>query len=903
MSTNDSSREPAEILLRLTLDEGLISGVSASRTEEGADPLPELAGKRPGEVLSRWPLSSEFGMLMLKTDSASYHAAGRMDSETSVIVYYIDTEDYGLANPAVPTIRLFPERHLPIVSPGFVCLMGYTPWELSQSELISSLPGVTENAGGQVTLFCKSGKARRLVFSRTSSGNGRVDYVFMPQPGDLDFPVKELERLAALEMQAPEDLLAFLADFLKLEAAVLLTRSTMGYVPVSSINVDIDTEHFETSSLFDPDNLQFPIWVDLHEESSPFEFRGQCLVYPSGHLVLVAPWRGDADTLQRRVDSLMPAVSMKYDQFRATHGEHRLQNLLFELDLILAGQQGQESLRKALETAAAGFGATVIAIFGPEESARPIATSRTDRETRELLVSDRPFEECFEDTHVTMLSDGYILLTAWNDTREVPYKAVDSFGRKLKKYEMEKVRLDEPDLPDFSQLQAVFMKDTKVLWQGRSLGISNCYQFYGNSRQCIDCPVLHLKASGRKSARLENHQGYIEEIFPAGTGFLVLWTRLPSGGSSDGGEREKFPGGEAQYTPDGKIEDWNGWFQEAGGAGLEQISGQNAARILNRIGSPAVLSQYRAALAGIFIPEPVEFVWKGMKCFSRMRIHGTGENIHHTVLDSNRAGISDATTIGPGMLTTSSEPRSLAEFLSTACRREGWEFDISGATSEEGAPIWFSRRATTDLLSSLLHMLAPMCPDRWAGLETGWLDHTPETGSFSFLPGQYHVIQFKLQGIGITERSSILKKLSILFRGFGGWLAGSPSKDVLQVGLPAAKKNYREVDAIIYSPIRQFTELCREAISGIKSRSFHFVETAKEMASSQQTAGAVICRLDQSNMHYATALTARIPGQPVLAASGLSSGIPSITAKVRHLQLPVDSRTLFTEIRKIVRSG
>ena len=76
-----------------------------------------------------------------------------------------------------------------------------------------------------------------------------------------------------------------------------------------------------------------------------------------------------------------------------------------------------------------------------------------------------------------------------------------------------------------------------------------------------------------------------------------------------------------------------------------------------------------------------------------------------------------------------------------------------------------------------------------------------------------------------------------------------------------------------------------------------------DMALSQQTAGAVICRLDQSNMQYATALVSRIPSQPLLVASGLSSGIPSITAGVRHLQLPVDSRTLFTEIRKTVRSG
>ncbi|MCK5117560.1 MAG: hypothetical protein KAR44_13255, partial [Candidatus Aegiribacteria sp.] len=422
-----------------------------------------------------------------------------------------------------------------------------------------------------------------------------------------------------------------------------------------------------------------------------------------------------------------------------------------------------------------------------------------------------------------------------------------------------------------------------------------------NSRQCFDCPVNHLSASGKKSARLENHQGYVEEIYPTGNGFLITWTLLPSEGVTDSSTRESYPGGEAEYTPDGEIVSWNGWFQEATGVGSEQVSGQNAARILNRIGSPALLSQYRAGLAGVFIPEPVEFIWKGMKCFSRMRIPRSGENILHTVLDSNRAGIADAITLGPGTLSSSSEPRSLAEYLSIACRREGWEFDVSGTTSEEGAPVWFARRAATDLLSNLLHMLAPMCPDRWAGLETGWLDNTPETGAFSFLPGQYHVIQFRLQGIGIAERSSILRQLSILFRGFGGWLAGSPDKDVLQVGLPAGKKYYKEVDAIIYSPLSSFTELCREAISGISSKKFHFVESAREMAVRQQTAGAVICRLDQSNIQYATALAARIPDQSILIASGLSSGIPSITTKVRHLQLPVDSKTLLSAIRKSLR--
>lgn len=889
------------MLLRISLSNGEIGAVLSTSPGEASKDIPDIAGSNIAELLSIWPLSEEFRMVQFTPGSITYFAAARMDSDSSVLVYYLDIADDDLYNPSVPVIRLIPERYLPVVSPGFVCLLGYTPWELSQSELISSLPGDSHESRGQVTLLDKTGRGLRLIFSRTPNNVGGTDYTFIRQPEGLVFPVRELERLAEMKIQQPEDLLAFLVDVLTLEAAVLLTRSTIGYVPICTVNVKIDIEHFETSNIFNPENLHFPIWVDLDEDRAPLSLSGQCLVYPSGHLVLVAPWRGDADTLQQRADSIMPAVSMKYEHFRATHGEHRMQNLICELDLLLAGQPDQDSLQKALETAAMGFSATVLAIFGPEESATPIVLSNTDNEVKELLVSDRPFEECFNDTHVSILNNGFILLAAWNDEREVPYMAIDAFGKKLNKIDLDKLRMDNASLPDFSQLQAVFMKDTKVLWHGKSLGISHCFQFYGNSRQCFDCPVNHLSASGKKSARLENHQGYIELIYPTGSGFLITWTPLPSESVTGSSVRESYPGGEAEYTSEGEIISWNGWFQEATGVGSEQVSGQNAARILNRINSPEVLSQYRAALAGIFIPEPVEFIWKGMKCFSRMRLQRSGENILHTVLDSNRAGIADATTLSPGTFSSSSEPRSLAEYLSIACRREGWEFDISGATSEEGAPVWFARQAATDLLSNLLHMLAPMCPDRWAGLETGWLDNTPETGAYSFLPGQYHVIQFRLQGIGIAERSSILKRLSILFRGFGGWLAGSPDKDVLQVGLPAGKKHYREVDAIIYSPLSSFTELCREVISGINSKKFHFVESAREMAVRQQTAGAVICRLDQSNIHYATALAARIPDQPILVASGLSSGIPTITAKVRHLQLPVDSKTLFTAIRKTIR--
>ncbi|MCD4847881.1 MAG: hypothetical protein K8R76_06795 [Candidatus Aegiribacteria sp.] len=892
------------MLLRISLSGKIVEEATGTGSDGSLKEIPDLKGKDISSLFSSWPLTDEFSMVWFSPDLTPLFTAARMDSESSLLVYYLEIEENGISNPAIPFIRVIPDRHLPIVSPGFLCLLGYTPWELSQSELISSLLDNSDQAQGYVTFLDKKGKGHRLVFSRTSNNFGGMDYSFIQQPRGLVFPVEELDRLASMNIQGTDDLLVYLIDVLELEAAVLMVRSVHGYVPVSMVNVEIDTEHLETTSAFESANLQYPVWVDSGGKDSPLGFTGQCLLYPYGNILLVAPWRGNADRLQRRADALMPAVSMRYEQFRATYGEHKLQALLHELDIQLSGLQDTEALGKVLDTAAIGFGASVIAIFGPEESASPIASSRTDSKIRDLLVSDRPLEECFKDTHITVLKDGYILLTAWDDEREIPYSTVDAFGKILRKIDLSLMSIPEDKLPDFSSLQAVLMKDTHVLWQGRSLGISHCYQFYGYSRQCADCPIDHLSATGKKSAKLENHQGFIEEIHPARNGFLVTWTKLPedkNAGCRSKNQGERFPGGTAVYTSTGEIISWNGWFQEATGIGSDQACEQNAARILDRIDCPSVLSQFRSALAGVFIPEPVEFIWKSMKCFSRIRRIESENLIHHTVLDSNRAGIAVIAPLGPGSMSSSSEPGSLAEYLSTACRREGWEFDISGNTTSDGAPVWFSREVTTDLLSGLLRILAPMCPDRWTGLETGWLDNTPETGTFSFLPGRYHVLRFRLHGLHFTEHSATLEKLSILFQGFGGWLAGSPGEEVLQVALPAARKNEREIDAIIYSPLQAFTELCLDVLSNVSSKNFLYTESAREMAVRQENAGAIICRLDQSNLHYANALTARIPGQPVLVASGLSTGIPSVTTRVTHLQLPVDPDSLFSAIRKVIR--
>ena len=130
--------KPTEMLLRLSLlDENIDTVVSTSPGEASED-IPEIAGSNIAELLNTWPLSEEFRMVLFTPASAIFSAAARMDSESSVLIYYLDTNDDDLYNPSVPAIRLIQDRNLPVVSPGFVCLLGYTPWELAQSELISS---------------------------------------------------------------------------------------------------------------------------------------------------------------------------------------------------------------------------------------------------------------------------------------------------------------------------------------------------------------------------------------------------------------------------------------------------------------------------------------------------------------------------------------------------------------------------------------------------------------------------------------------------------------------------------------------------------------------------------------------------------------------------------------------
>ncbi len=891
--------------MRLTVRDGSITGVTSS----SGSSYDSLSGAGLADLFPIPIPEDRFVLLETDLGFGPIVAAARADGRESIVVYLLEGGCADGMNPLLPMMRLRQEEDVHPVTPGLVALLGYTPWELSGSGFFESLPDM--EGSGSVSLMGRDGSARRLVCARLRGG-GCDDIVLLPEPPDEEsLPVRDLQRLASLEVEGAEDLLGFAADALGLDAAVLMVRSVDGFVVGCQYGMDLDPEILESSGLMEEERLQHPVWVSPPAGAGGDDVDiGQCMVYPCGDIVLVAPWRGEAERLQRRADALVPVLAVRYAHFASTRGDHRISTLLRELDRMLSAGDGRLDrvrLERALETAVRGFSATVMAVFGPEESASPMATSRISREMEELLVSDRPFEECFDDTHVAVLGEGFTLLTAWEGEHDVPCSAVEAFARMLRRTELSELGSMPPGPPDIQRLEAVLMRDTKVVWRGRTPPLDFCYQFYGRSVRCPDCPAARL-APGGSSARLEGHSGYIEEIHPTEQGHLVVWTAMPSVSVSMDAEdadeeprRPGYPGGSAAYGPEGLVISWNGWMADVTGIPPGKAMGQRGTRLLDRLGNPVLTAQLRHALAGRLTPEPVELLLRGRTMLSSMRLDRSSGRVEHTLLDPARTGAAETTPpLLPGTIDDSGEPGSLAEYLSVVCRRAGWEFDVSVEASL-GAPVWLTRRAATGLVSSLLATLEPMCPDRWIGLDSGWLDNSPETGGLTFLPGRYHVLRVRVQAPGFRARSAALEMTGRQVRSYGGWLAGSPGEEVVQIGIPAALAGFRERDLLVYSPEPGFAGLCRRAVDGTRGLDVSFAATALDLAEGQPTAGALVCRLDGSTLHFATTLAVRMPGQRILVASGLFSGLPAGVPRVSHLRLPEEEEDVMTAIRRLAR--
>lgn len=899
-----------EILLRITHADNKVISVSSSIDADSVKHIPEIQGSRLSDIFPVLPDIQKYSLVKFVPDSSEITAAAKREDDETIVVYYILSQDAEQWNPAIPYAKIEPVHAVPVVSPGLVTLLGYTPWELAQSTIFSELLASDIAGSGTITLLDKSGNGHRLVYSRQNNLRKGVDFIFLPQPDELAFPVSELQLLTSLNVESPQDILNYLAEALGLDSALLFCRFMDGYLLTAQHNMNIDSEHFETSDIFNPDKLQHPFWIDVDaDENFALGDTGHCLVYPADLIVLFAPWRGNADILQQKADMLMPAVSIKYRLFSLLNDDLKVELLLEKLEsmVFLDDVLSIPSLRSVLETASRGFRASVLAVFGTEETAVPIATSKINNETRELLLSDKPFDECFSDVHITLLSNGFTLLTAWDDKRTVSYDTVDSFGAMLRKKDLLNSVFCTDVQPDFSSLKAVFMKNTDVLWHGATLDIKKCYHFYNRVEQCPECPLNQLKKTHTKSAILENNNGYIEEIHPTEHGFLVTWTHVPGDYDNPADNVDiptaDFPGGTAVYRNTGEILRWDSWFSNSVGVSLEQAKGQSASRLLDKLGIKPLLDQLHDAMNGSFIREPVEFLHQGILCYSKMS-YTDNDIILHTIFDSNTAGIAtDISAIGPGVLLTPNidEPSCLAESLSLACEKSGWDFDVSGITTSSGFPVWFRKDATLDILQHMLHLLSPVCLERWTGLETAFLKDTPKGSNFYILSGNWHVLRFRIHSKELPDRVAILSNINLFMRGFGGWLAGSPEKDVIQIGFPVAQLHTRAVDLIVYSPPGNFLNMCRNILSDNMTRQAIFTDSIEELSAGQVTANSLILRLDHTNMYAVSTLAARIPNQKILAASGLNYGLPT-GAGVQHIRIPTTRDSLVSAIRRIMNN-
>jgi len=900
-----------EILLRITHVDETVTSVSSSADSGCISHTPDIEGNHLTDLFSSIPKKHSYSLVTFTPAKVEFTAAARVEDPQTIAVYYIPVPESSLWNPAIPYAKIERGRTVPVVSPGLVAILGYTPWELAQSSLFAELLSSDVSGSGTITLLDKSGNGHRLVYSKQKNAKKGIDFIFLPQPDELAFPVRELELLAKLEIESPQAILNYLAGALGLDSALLFCRFMDGYLLTAQHNMNIDPEHFEASDIFDPEKLQHPVWIDIDaDDGLALGDTGHCLVYPADLIVLFAPWRGNADILQQKADMLMPAVSIKYKLFSLMDDELKTKLLLEKLENMVHSDDilSISSLRSILETAARGFKASALAIFGAEETAAPIATSLISNNIRELLNSDNPFDECFSDVHITLLSGGFSLLAVWDDKRTVPYDTVDSLGAMLRKKDLLNSILYLDAQPDFSSLKAVFMKDTDVLWQGASLNVKKCYHFYNRVDRCPECPLSQLKNAPTKAAILENNKGFIEEIHPTEHGFLVTWTHIPKDCNSSTTDADiptpDFPGGVAVYRNTGEILEWSAWFANATGIDMKKAHGQNGVRLLDKLGIKPVLDQFHDAMNGHFTIEPVEFLWLGKPCFSKMRCSDC-DVILHTILDSDIAGIGlGKSAIGPGVLLSPNREKAscLAESLSLACEKTGWEFDVSGETTVSGSPVWFSKRAAADILKHILHLLSPICPERWTGFEIAFLKNPPRNSDFPILQGDWHVLRFRIHSQELPDRNTILSKIDQFMRSIGGWLAGSNEKDVIQIGFPVAQVHAGGVEILVYSPPGDFLDMCRNVLSDKLSRQVIFTDSLEDLSSAQKASKALILRLDHTNIHIAASLAARIPNQNILVASGLNRGLPVGFTGVQYIQLPTNEKSLFTAIRRITAS-
>lgn len=373
---------------------------------------------------------------------------------------------------------------------------------------------------------------------------------------------------------------------------------------------------------------------------------------------------------------------------------------------------------------------------------------------------------------------------------------------------------------------------------------------------------------------------------------------VPDGGSTASTSFEAS--GTSIYNADGFVMNWSRWLEDATAIGATNAVGQPAGRLLDRIGSAKLTEQYEHAIRGILYDEPVEFPFRGRRCFSYIAKHSDGKSLAHEIVDMGILAINPCPGVAtPGTYAISGNPASAADVLTDAAGITGWEYDMSPDTTVSGTPIWLSHGTGVDMLVHMMQLMSPFCPDHWIGLTTTVIDQDDES-THLLLPGVYNVLSFRTLPVMMPAQIALLERLNGQISALGCSLTRTEADDSLFLAIPSALSPGNNMDLIIYSSDSRFLFTCGDLFSKV-AESWHVADSPGSLARLQDKARALVLRLHPFELPIISVLLARLPYQPMLVISGQTSAIPLLGTEVDLQQLPIDDKRILMALRRLLR--
>ena len=880
--------EIAPILLRSIVIGGRVTTTSSDPAFE-PPPFSELELR---DLARRIPQNGRYALLQISTGSGVATAAARVQAEE--FFFFLLKGEGAERLASIPAFCLSRGDRLPLATPAAVALLGYTPWELAGGDFLKGFTGSPTGQSSLVPVLDRWGRRHELIHMPVRQSDGSVWITVTPVPDTL---ASGWEAILASWVSRPAcSAVSELESALEAAGAsggALFERRGDSYVLLASRNSPVSQEDLAPGGLLAAAGADSSEWIDTGGDGA------------GGHLYIKSFGRSDAYlgvfggaaspvTMESRASVVLPVLAMRLDlsaSIRAGMETESRKAVLESIEKMLQdrGVSSWQELGSSLDDIAAQTGATRMdVITQPAEVTAPVPAAAAV-ELQDSTTMD------------VRMRGSRILRVGFDSPSHADMRLARAVARIFERFCHRDAPASGRDVHP-GGWRTVQIEGFRVVWQPEGSSLPACYSFYGREAPCDDCPVTR-GAAGRQGAPSSHlRDGWIEEILPVGTGHSVRWTRWMADPSDPGTER--LPGGAAVYGRGGEIVSWNGWMETVSGIGSSSARGQGASRLLDRMAGQRVVRQLELAMGGVFLPDSVEVTLPGgRRCFSKMTPGSGKDLIAHFIIDARSAGMEDVQILaGPGAAGAEGEPSSLRTALESVCEIYGWDLTVSDDSSADSTEVWLSAPALSEYLLDLLKLMAPMMPERKASLGTALMPEGRALAGRPVLPAIYGMVGFRTYPVLLPGHHQMLAGLEREIAALGGWMArnGEQGRDEVVVALPIVGRDLGERRQVtLYSADDWFTGEIEAVASGLQERLCE-ASTLSDLAEMQLSSRALVLRPRPGEAGLVSCLAARVPGQPMILATGIRPRIPVTVSSVMHLQTPATRDELLMALRRMI---